>query len=105
MSWQNYNQSILRHPQLGFSLDLSLMEIGPDFVANMIPKVQKAFADIKALEAGAIANPDENRLVGHYWLRNPELAPTPELREAITAPLADLKKFAAKVHSGEITSP
>ena len=105
MSWQNYNQSILRHPQLGFSLDLSLMEIGPDFVANMMPKVQKAFDDIKALEAGAIANPDENRLVGHYWLRNPELAPTPELREAITAPLADLKKFAAKVHSGEITSP
>ena len=82
MSWQNYNQSILRNPQLGFSLDLSLMEIGPDFVANMMPKVQKAFDDIKALEAGAIANPDENRLVGHYWLRNPELAPTPELREA-----------------------
>jgi glucose-6-phosphate isomerase len=60
---------------------------------------------MKALEAGAIANPDENRRVGHYWLRNADLAPTPELREAITAPLAGLKKFAAQVHSGEITSP
>ena len=105
MSWQSYNQSIIRLPKLGLSLDLSLMEIGPDFVANMTPKIRKAFDDMKALESGAIANPDENRLVGHYWLRNPELAPTPELRKAITAPLADLKKFAAQVHSGEITSP
>ncbi|MCF7667957.1 MAG: glucose-6-phosphate isomerase, partial [Akkermansiaceae bacterium] len=105
MSWQNYNQSILRHPQFGFSLDLSLMEIGTDFVANMMPKINKAFDGMKALEAGAIANPDEDRRVGHYWLRNPELAPTPELREAITAPLAELKNFASKIHSGEITSP
>ena len=105
MSWQTYNQSILRYPQFGFSLDLSLMEIGADFVAGMTPKINKAFDDMKALEAGAIANPDENRRVGHYWLRNADLAPTPELREAITAPLADLKKFAAQVHSGEITSP
>lgn len=105
MSWQNYNQSILRHPQFGFSLDLSLMEIGTDFVANMMPKINKAFDGMKALEAGAIANPDEDRRVGHYWLRNPELAPTPELREAITAPLAELKNFASKIHSGEITTP
>jgi glucose-6-phosphate isomerase len=105
MSWQSYNQSILRHPQLGFSLDLSLMEIGPDFIAGMTPKISKAFDDMKALEAGAIANPDENRRVGHYWLRNADLAPTPELREAITSPLADLKKFAAQIHSGEITTP
>ena len=105
MSWQSYNQSLLRHPHLGFSLDLSLMEIGADFITGMTPKINKAFDDMKALEAGAIANPDENRRVGHYWLRNADLAPTPELREAITAPLADLKKFAAQVHSGEITSP
>ena len=105
MSWQTYNQSILRYPQFGFSLDLSLMEIGADFIAGITPKINKAFDDMKALEAGAIANPDENRRVGHYWLRNADLAPAPELREAITAPLADLKKFAAQVHSGEITSP
>lgn len=96
MSWQTYNQSILRYPQFGFSLDLSLMEIGADFVAGMSPKINKAFDDMKALEAGAIANPDENRRVGHYWLRNADLAPTPELREAITAPLADLKNSPPK---------
>ncbi len=30
------------------------------------------------IEAGAIANPDENRMVGHYWLRDPDRAPTPK---------------------------
>ena len=39
----------------------------------MEPRMQKAFADMAALEAGAIANPDEKRMVGHYWLRNPAL--------------------------------
>ncbi len=105
MSWKTYDSSLLRYPQLGFSLDLSLMDIGADFNANMKPKIDKAFADIAALEGGAIANPDEGRMVGHYWLRNPDLAPTPELKQAITGPLADLKAFAAKVHSGEVKAP
>jgi glucose-6-phosphate isomerase len=105
MSWQSYNQSLLRYPSLGFSLDLSLMEIAPDFFTTMAPKITKAFDDIKALERGAIANPDEGRMVGHYWLRNADLAPTPELKQAITGPLADLKGFAAKVHSGEVKAP
>jgi glucose-6-phosphate isomerase len=105
MSWQSYNQNILRYPQFGFSLDLSLMDIEPAFYQTMEPKIQKAFADIQALEGGAIANPDEGRMVGHYWLRNADLAPTPELKQAITGPLADLKAFAAKVHAGEVTSP
>jgi glucose-6-phosphate isomerase len=105
MSWQSYNQSLLRYPQFGFSLDLSLMDIGADFFSTMEPKIQRAFADMKALEGGAIANPDEGRMVGHYWLRNAELAPTPELKHAITGPLADLKDFAAKVHTGQITPP
>ncbi|MFZ9936720.1 MAG: glucose-6-phosphate isomerase [Luteolibacter sp.] len=105
MSWQTYQQSLLRYPHLGFSLDLSLMDIGDEFHSRMAPKIDKAFAHIAALEAGAIANPDEGRMVGHYWLRNPDLAPTAELKQAITGPLADLKAFAAKVHSGEVKAP
>lgn len=105
MSWQSYHQSLIRYPQLGFTLDPSLMDIPASFEDQMSEKTQKAFADLKALEAGAIANPDENRMVGHYWLRNPSLAPTDELKRAITEPLAVLKEFAAKVHGGEIKPP
>jgi len=105
MSWQSYNQSLLRYPQFGFSLDLSLMDIEPDLLIRMQPEIARAFADMKALEGGAIANPDEGRMVGHYWLRNADLAPTPELKQAITGPLADLKAFASKVHAGEVAAP
>ena len=105
MSWSTYASTLIRYPQFGFSLDTSLMDLDDAFLSKMAPKVEKAFADIAALESGAIANPDEGRMVGHYWLRKPELAPTLELREAVTKPLADLKSFAEKVHTGQIKPP
>ena len=105
MSWPSYHQRLVRYPEYGFSLDLSLMDIAPELVCSLAPKIAKAFADMKALEAGAIANPDEGRMVGHYWLRNPALAPTEEIRRAITEPLADLKRFAEQVHTGSIAPP
>jgi len=105
MSLATYSDHLLRLPDLGFSLDLSLMGIPADYPASMSGKIERAFADMQALEEGAIANPDENRMVGHYWLRAPELAPNDDLRKAITAPLAELKAFAAKVHSGEVSTP
>ncbi len=105
MSFAYYSSSLLRYPDLGFSLDPSLMGIAPAYTESMREKIDRAFADMTALESGAIANRDENRQVGHYWLRQPELAPTPELHEKIVAPLADLKKFAKKILSGKIKAP
>ncbi|MGL5032669.1 MAG: glucose-6-phosphate isomerase, partial [Microcystaceae cyanobacterium] len=58
-----------------------------------------------ALEQGAIANPDEGRMVGHYWLRNPELAPSAELKAEIVEPLAQIKDFADKIHQGILKPP
>jgi len=104
-NWNTYSSSLLRYLDLGFSLDLSLMELSEDFYSNMAGKVDKAFKDIEALEKGEIANPDEGRMVGHYWLRNADLAPNDELKAQVTEPLAQLKDFAEKVHSGAITSP
>src|SRR5256714_5094596 len=57
---------------------------------------------MRNLEAGGIANPDEKRMVGHYWLRKPLLAPNAELRADIEKTNAQIKKFAADVHSGKI---
>ena len=68
----------------------------------MAEPIKRAFEAMDALEQGAIANPDENRMVGHYWLRAPELAPTPEIAAEIRKTVADVKAFAAGVHSGEI---
>jgi glucose-6-phosphate isomerase len=105
MTWERFKSLYYTNPKLGLSLDISRMPFPEDFLTAMQPKLQQAFADMAALEGGAIANPDEKRMVGHYWLRNPELAPSPELKDAITSTLAAIKDFTAKVHKGEIAAP
>ena len=65
-----YAQQLVRYPELGISLDFSKLPLDDAFLSSMQGRIDKAFADMKALESGAIANPDEKRMVGHYWLRN-----------------------------------
>ena len=102
---KQYASQLLRYPEMGISLDLSKLPLTPGFLAEMQPLIDRAYADIAALESGVIANPDENRMVGHYWLRNSAIAPTAELRARIDEPLADLKAFAADVLAGRILAP
>src|SRR5207245_11106074 len=89
---------------LGFSIDISRMKFPDDFFEKMQPKVDKAFAAMRELEAGTIANPDEGRMVGHYWLRNSALAPSAELRADIEQTNKRIKEFAADVHAGKIAA-
>lgn len=103
--WQRYQKHLVRYPDLGFTLDISRMTFADDFLTKMEPGVKKAFADMKELEAGGIANPDEGRMVGHYWLRNFALAPTPELRTGIETDIASAKAFADEVHAGNVAPP
>lgn len=102
---KQYAAQLLRYPDMGISMDLSQLPLTPEFLAEMQPLIDRAYADIAALEGGAIANPDENRMVGHYWLRNSAIAPTAELRAKIDEPLAALKAFAADVLEGRILAP
>jgi glucose-6-phosphate isomerase len=103
--WQRYQDWLYYHEGLELYLDVSRMRFDDEFVATLQPKFEKAFRDMAALEQGAIANPDENRMVGHYWLRDPELAPTPELKRDIIDTLDQIRSFTQKVHSGEIHPP
>ncbi len=103
--WQRYQDWLYYHDGLGFYVDVSRMRFDDAFVESLKPKFEKAFKDMAALESGAIANPDENRMVGHYWLRAPDLAPTPELKREIVETLAQIETFAEKIHSGAIHPP
>lgn len=103
--WQRYQDWLYYHQGLGFYLDVSRMRFDTAFVEALQPKLQKAFEDMAALEGGALANPDENRMVGHYWLRNPDLAPTPEIKQEIIQTIEQIEAFTKKVHSGAIHPP
>jgi glucose-6-phosphate isomerase len=89
-------------PDLKIDLDLSRIAFEPDFFPRMEPEAQRAILEMVALERGAIANQDEKRMVGHYWLRAPELAPRPELRAAIEETVASVITFAGDVHAGRV---
>ncbi len=80
------------------------MDFPDDFFAGMALAADRACKQMKELEAGAIANPDENRMVGHYWLRDASLAPTAELRNAITSTKKSILDFASDLHAGKILS-
>ena len=100
--WARFQRHYTEFPALGLALDLSRMNFTEDFLEQIKPRLDKAFNAMDELEAGAIANPDENRMVGHYWLRNSTLAPTGDITAAIDQALGGIKAFAAKVHNGEI---
>ncbi len=103
--WKRYEEWLYFHDGLNLYLDVSRMRFDDAFVESMTPKLEKAFKDMEALEGGAIANPDENRMVGHYWLRNPAIAPKPELQTEIEETLEKIITFVEGVHQGSIKPP
>ncbi len=103
--WKRYQDNLCKCPGLGISLDISRITFGPNFFNEMKPAIDKAYDAMARLESGEIANPDEGRMVGHYWLRAPGLAPTDEIADAIRTSLKDITEFAKAVHSKEIIPP
>jgi glucose-6-phosphate isomerase len=103
--WTRYKKYLCRVDSVGLTLDVSRMSFDDAFLASMDAPMRKAFAAMDALEKGAIANPDEDRMVGHYWLRAAHLAPTPAIAKEIGDGLTQIRTFAADVHSGKIKPP
>ncbi len=100
--WERFKKYYLELPTLGMAIDISRINFSDDFFAVMGPRMKKAFAAMDDLEKGAIANPDENRMVGHYWLRNPALAPTAEIRQQIEETQLAIKSFSDQIHNSTI---
>jgi glucose-6-phosphate isomerase len=103
--WQRYSRFLCTCPEIALTLDISRMNFGDGFFSAMEPAMQQALAVMAELEKGAIANPDEGRMVGHYWLRNSVLAPSPDLRNEIDDTVTLVTKFSRRVHSGEVVTP
>ncbi|WKA09676.1 hypothetical protein VitviT2T_027299 [Vitis vinifera] len=103
--WRRYVDWLYQHKELGLFLDVSRIGFSEEFVEEMEPRFQAAFRAMQELEKGAIANPDEGRMVGHYWLRSSKLAPNPFLKLQIENTLEAVCKFAEDVVSGKIKPP
>lgn len=98
--WERFQQFYTEFPSVGLALDLSRTELDRAYIEKMAPNLSSAFKAMTELEGGAVANPDEKRMVGHYWLRNAALAPNAEIQRSITETITTVKVFAHEVHSG-----
>ena len=103
--WQRYKDYLCICPDIGLMLDISRMGFPDGFFDAMEPGMQRAFGEMAALEAGAVANRDEERMVGHYWLRAPQLAPDAGIAAEIEFTVRAVGEFAAGVHDGTIAAP
>ena len=107
--WKRYRQYTMPR---GFVLDLSL-DISRTCISDVksisyvdeTPASAKSVqrSDVDALESGAIANPDENRMVGRLLgcEEAPQLAPTKDIALEITGTVVSIQKFATDVHAGK----
>ncbi len=101
-SWRRFQRGYKVFPSAQLAVDISGINITDDKRLELEASFEAAFRSMAELEAGGIANPDEKRMVGHYWLRNPTLAPNASVRDEIVETLRRVHAFAADVHTHKI---
>lgn len=101
--WRRYVDWLYQHKEIGLYLDVSRVGFTDEFIEEMEPRLQDALIAMEKLEKGAIANPDEGRMVGHYWLRDSNRAPNSFLKSQIDKTLDAICGFADDVVSGKVS--
>ncbi len=100
--WVRYQKYLCEIGGVDMSLDVSRMSFDEALFDTLAKPMANAFQAMTKLEGGAHANSTEDRMVGHYWLRAPELAPDDAIREQIEMSISRVKQFAMDVHLGQI---
>ena len=98
-----WKDTMFYSPETKFMLDWGGMDLDSAYMDSMAERIEKAICHMEQVDAGEIINVDENRMVGHYWLRAPEKAPEKEKNEIIDC-VAKIKKFSDDVHEGRVLS-
>ncbi len=103
--WDRYQRFLCEAPTIGLTLDISRVPFTDEDLKPLEASMRDAFVAMDKLEAGEIANPDEKRMVGHYWLRDPDRAKDTAIAQEIRETFVVLKGFAADIHMGRIKPP
>jgi glucose-6-phosphate isomerase len=105
VQWQRFCDLLWYHDDLGIWLDISRMHVNTSHLDSMQSSFEKAFGAMQDLESGSIANADEQRQVGHYWLRNPQMAPSDDVRTHIAREIDLIEQFGKDVIGGVVKAP
>ncbi|MFQ5462003.1 MAG: glucose-6-phosphate isomerase [Phycisphaerae bacterium] len=101
--WETYNTLRCRIDALGLEVDISRVRFDEGWLTTCADRMGQAMSAMDMLEQGGKANASENRMVGHYWLRDPSIAPDHTIAADIRSCIAAVQAFAQRVHAGEIT--
>ena len=102
-SWGRFRGARFSAQAIPVVLDLSGVAARVSLEDSM--RTVRAAKAMRALERGAIANPEESRMVGHYWLRAPGIAPTEEIARDIRDSVDQICKFVSDIASGVVKAP
>jgi len=104
IQWERFCKLLWFNDDLGMWIDISRMKINSNDIEDISPLFNKAINSMNELEKGSIANKQENRLVGHYWLRNPGLAPNENISLNIKNEISSIRDFGNNILSGKIST-
>jgi len=101
-NWQKFSNYLWFSNELNIWLDISKINFIEEDFQSIDRKFVNVFKALDELENGAISNIDENRQVGHYWLRNSSIAPNDIVKIKIDEEISSIKEFGKEILEGNI---
>ena len=101
-NWNKFCNYLWFDEQINIWLDISKINFNRDQISTLEERFINVFSSINELENGAIANIDERRQVGHYWLRNPSIAPNNLIKDQISNDIKEISEFGENILGGKI---
>ena len=100
--WQKFSNYLWFSEKLNIWVDISKVKFDNNDFESISKKFKSVFDAVEELEDGAISNIDENRQVGHYWLRNSSKAPNIQIRNNINNEINRIREFGKNILNGKI---
>ena len=102
INWKKFSNYLWFNDELNIWIDISKIDFNEEEFESINNKFVNVFKALDELENGSIANIDEKRQVGHYWLRNSSIAPNHILRNKIDSEILNIKEFGNQILEGKI---
>ena len=100
--WDKFSNYLWFDKELKIWIDISKVNFNDTDFSNLSKCFEDVFLAIDDLEKGAISNIDENRQVGHYWLRNSSISPNRQIKEIIDSEISLIERFGNDVINGKL---
>ena len=100
--WNKFVKYLWFDEDINMWLDISKVLFNEKKITEIERKFINVYKASKDLEDGSISNVDENRQVGHYWLRNSNIAPDKEIGKQIEEEIKNIEEFSSQILNKKI---